>query len=154
MVTATHLAIAMTFMGLDLPGFGSTEKEVRAAGFLDAHSDMSAWYESQTLARTMRSKLLGKVRVHAVTYKGIVHSLSVACIGTRLCARRSPTAADGCRRITRTSWRCSQSGAQFDVRSCGEFVYFLILPGAEFPDAACSSLTAARGARGMHTSLA
>ena len=130
---------AMSLMGLQLPAFGSGEKQLRDSGFQDALSDAPASSESQTFSKTMTSKVLGRVRVSAVTVKDSVRTVSVACWPTRACAVKPPIPADRCKNIGRNSWQCSQKEVEFEVHSCGGFVYFLILPGEAFSEAVCTA---------------
>jgi hypothetical protein len=130
----------MSFMGLQLPAIGSAEQQLPALGFSDSRSDVPASYESRNLHKTMVSKVLGRVRVSVVTVKAQVRTLSVACLPARRCnGKESIPAVDHCHAVTRSSWRCSQDGLEFDVRRCGRYIYFLMAPGEEFPQVACDA---------------
>jgi len=130
--------LAIVLFGLPLPQLGSSEVDLKMAGFFNTHSDSA---DSMQFARVAVSKSIGKVRLTAVLVDGHVHSVSVMCVGGRHCATTPPSVrSHKCETLSRSSWRCTDGDVKFDIHSCGGVAYLMTEQDAEFSRGACASL--------------
>lgn len=137
MMTAASL-LTMVLFGLPLPQLGSSEGDLKRAGFCNTHTDS---VDSMQFARVAFSRSIGKVRLSATIVDGHVHSLSVACVGGRRCAAAPPSVdSHKCEVLSRSSWRCSEGRLKFDIHSCGGVAYLVTEQDATFSRGACASL--------------
>src|SRR4051812_38152789 len=114
LMTILSLIAVISFMGVKLPAFGSTEAGLKEAGFTKVATDVNVSPENGTFSKSTASSALGRVRVRAVTVKNSVEVLSISCLGKRLCAGRPPGNAGRCVQIGPQAWRCSQQGIDFE----------------------------------------